>query len=259
MRTTTPEVFRDVKEYREKSSALELAQATFNEEGIYRALDNFAAQWYESNGRRAASVLDLCAASGLAAARVARRIPVASIDLVDIDPVALDSATYRLRDVGEVRHHTVDSIQFMTERKFDLVLANSAYHHIEDARKVGFLSRARLALADCGQLLLGEHFLPPYASQDEFREAVEIFYGALIEDLCARGENPDAIRVIRRAGLYCWEGHYEYKVSWSAFLQDLSMSGLAIRKYEVLWAPDRLRKVMAGSVALVLQATGASG
>jgi len=253
-----PDIFRDVTEYRGNSAALELAQGTFNEEALYQAIEEYAVQWYELQ-HRPASVLDLCAASGLAAGRVGRRIPVDFIDLVDVDEAALDYAIHRLSDGTPVCKHVVDAASFRPERKYDLVLANSAFHHIEDGRKVDFLKQARLALAEDGVILLGEHFLPPYSSFGGFRKAVESFYERLIPELLDQGEDDDAIRVIRRSGLYCWEGQYEYKVSWNIFLWDIARADLKIHEYRVLWAPPALRKFMAGTVAVALKPVATPG
>jgi SAM-dependent methyltransferase len=253
-----PDIFRDVTEYRGNSAALELAQGTFNEEALYRAIEDFAAHWYELQGRPA-SILDLCAASGLAAGRVRSRIPVDSIDLVDIDEAALNCAVQRLSACTSVCKHVVDAASFRPERKYDLVIANSAFHHIEDGRKVEFLKQARLGIAEDGLILLGEHFLPPYNSFGGFRKAVECFYELLIPELLDQGEDDAAIRVIRRSGLYCWEGQYEYKVSWNVFLWDIARADLKIHEYRVLWAPPTLRKFMAGTVAVALKPMSASG
>ena len=96
-----PRLFWGAKEYRDDPEALEMAQATFNEEGLYLALTCFAADWYRRTARPA-RVLDLCAATGLAALRVAETIPLAAVTLVDCDSRFLLRARLRLGDLPRV-------------------------------------------------------------------------------------------------------------------------------------------------------------
>src|SRR5215469_10203977 len=95
-----------------------------------------------------------------------------------------------------------DAASFTSSIPFDLVLANSAYHHIPDGHKVDFLKTARALVAEDGAILVGEHFLPPYKTSNEFRESVISFYTELIGELLTRGEPAPAIDVIRRSALY---------------------------------------------------------
>src|SRR5258708_34102095 len=155
-----PALFEGARGYKDDPQALEMAQATFNEEGLYASIADFAASWYEL-ANRPARIVDLCAATGLSAMRVSRRVPVASVTLVDSDPVALECAVHNLSNIPtEIRCE--DASNFTSPTPFDLVLVNSAYHHIPDNRKVEFLKAAGALVAEHGAVLLGEHFLPPY-------------------------------------------------------------------------------------------------
>lgn len=251
MLAAIPDVFRSAKEYAGDTSALELAQATFNEEALYGALQGYAQEWFR-RASRAAAVLDLCSASGLSSYWIARAIPVLSVDFVDVDAASLRAAAARMNGTAPVRTHIRDAAVFASTDRFDLVLANSAYHHIEDDRKRDFLKRASDALAPGGSILVGEHFLPPYDDAVEYQRAVLDFYEALVAELLRRNEPEDAIAVIRRSGLYCWQGFYEYKVCWNHFLQDVSDAGLRIATRRLLWAPPGTYSDYVGSIAVEL-------
>jgi|ERR1051326_1182652 SAM-dependent methyltransferase len=235
----TPSIFRGAREYKEIPEALELAQATFNEEGLYVAITEFAQQWFRYT-QRSARVLDLCSATGLSALRVSQVIPVSSVTLVEIDNGALIKALDHFDKSLTLYSFCADAVSFRDSRPFDLILMNSAYHHIEDSKKTAFLRNAAHLLAEGGAILMGEHFLPSYRSDEEFRQSVVSFYKRLIDELENRGEPAEAINVIRRSGLYCWEGIYEYKVSWERFSRDLNSAELYLLKSNVVWSyPDR--------------------
>jgi SAM-dependent methyltransferase len=252
--TTLPPLFRGAREYKDDPTALEMAQATFNEEGLYQSIADFAALWHERAGRPA-RVVDLCAATGLCTLRVSRRVPVASVTLVDSDPQVLERATQHLSDIpAEVR--LGDAAEFGSQSRYDLVLANSAYHHISDDRKIDFLRTARALVAEDGAILIGDHFLPPYCSNVEFKVSVEFFYGQLMAALESRGEPAAAINVIRRAALYCWQGEYEFKVSWPVFLEHCACAGLQIERVLGIWEPRCEMDVHVGTFAIWLRPSG---
>jgi len=212
-----------------------MAQATFNEEGLYRAIGDLAALWYRRTGRPARAV-DLCAATGLCALRVSRTVPVLSVTLVDSDANALQRAAQHL-SCTPTEVQVGDASEFSSSARYDLILANSAYHHIHDDRKIEFLRVARTLLADDGAILVGDHFLPPYSCRSEFRRSVEVFYGELVKALHNQGEPAEAIDIIRRSALYCWCGEYEYKVSFPIFLDHCRDAGLRVKHLYEVWRP----------------------
>jgi len=151
--------------------------------------------------------------------------------LVDVDQRALTLAKERLDDLQlkiDVITVREDAAAFQDGRRYDLVLMNSAYHHIENDKKAAFLVAARRSLSADGWIIMGEHFLPEYTDRHSFRESVIQYYSAIIEELIVNGEPSDAIQVIRQAGLYSWLGEYEYKVSWSIFMRDVQSANLKI-------------------------------
>ncbi len=245
-----PEIFRGAIDYKDDPAAFELAQKTFNEEGLYRAIASFGLDWYKTTGRRA-RVLDLCSSTGLCALRVANAIPLESVTLVDIDQSVLSIGREDFDKICPVYIHCLDAVTFQVGRPYDLILMNSAYHHIEDGRKVDFLNNAASLLDEGGEILIGEHFLSQYNNKNEYQESVVTFYTRLIEELERRKEPPEVINILRKAGFYCWEGVYEYKVSWPIFQKHFIQSGLTISMKNIVWSIAMRNRQFSGSCSFV--------
>lgn len=246
-----PAIFHGAKEYRDLPEALELAQRTFNEEAMYQRISAFARAWYRRKKRKA-RILDLCSATGWAALRVATTISPEFVTLVDLDGGALEKAQENFRGVSPVNVVLEDAVAYEDSQFYDLILMNSAYHHIEDDRKVAFLKRGAKHLAQDGIIVVGEHFLPAYGNEQEHNAAVVRFYSALIASLERRREPEAAIDVIRRSGLYCWERQYEYKVSFNRFKRDVLNAGLCVGEYERIWPETEAQSLPKTSGSFVL-------
>ena len=248
-----PPVFEGARDYRYDHSALEAAQQTFNEERLYQYLEDFARQWYVAHSRPA-TLLDLCSATGLAALRVAKSIPLSGVTLVDIDIHALERASKALSELGIVHQiRCEDAVTIHGAINYDIILMNSAYHHIEDERKATFMQNAASALAVGGVCIVGEHFISAYAGRSDFRRSVISFYKALITELERRSESSATIDVIRQSGLYCYRGEYEYKVSWDHFLQHVIQSGWRVDAESAAWVPYPEQSNHIGSYAIQLK------
>jgi SAM-dependent methyltransferase len=248
-----PQLFQGYQEYRHDPDALEIAQGTFNEEALYVAGQGFASDWWQ-RAQRKPRVLDLCCATGLFSCRVAERIPVEGITLVDTDGESLRRAVTRLSaSTPNLSAYCVDAATFSSPSAFDIILMNSAYHHIPDSRKLLFLQSARQTLTPEGRIILGEHFLPSYDGPQSFRESVIRFYSALIEALIIREASDQAVNTIRCAAVYTLERNYEFKVSWEHFHNDLTASSLVCEHFVPIWKPDILSSTFTGSAALVLR------
>jgi SAM-dependent methyltransferase len=228
---------------------VKIAQETFNEQGLYESILSFAKSWHEKTDRHP-RVLDLCSSSGLAAFHIAQKIPVSSITLVDTDLDALHSSKKIFQDSSyPVITQCADAVNFTNPEKYDLILMNSAYHHIENDRKVAFLKNASQNLASGGIIILGENFLPQYDNYEEHLHSVEKFYTELLAELSTRGASQGAIDVVATAGYYCWRRQFEYKVSWEVFQEDINISNLIVSHFDIVWSPKSADKKY-GSIAV---------
>ncbi len=250
-RKKCPDIFTEVRTKPISQNDIVCAQQTFNEEALYQAIEAYAAEWHRKS-RRPAKVLEMCSSTGLCALRVSTTIPVEKLTLVDIEPAALAAA-----ETIQSKAKTViaDAVIFRDDTIYDLILLNSAYHHIPQRRKAPFMKNVRRHLAIGGLVLVGDHFLPPYGNKPEFQEAVVNFYTALIADLLKQGSEPRAIEIIRQAAFDCWRGITEYKVSWPVFAGHFATAGLQEVFHRVVWAPPMRHNLPCpvGSVAVSLK------
>src|ERR1700746_3827862 len=75
-----PDIFRNVRTQTISQEDITRAQATFNEEGLYLAIEDYALEWHRVS-KRAARVLEMCSSTGLCALRVSSRVPVETLTL----------------------------------------------------------------------------------------------------------------------------------------------------------------------------------
>jgi SAM-dependent methyltransferase len=251
--TRVPEIFVGIRTQVITPSDVSRAQKTFNEEALYGAIEAGAKAWHRQE-RRPARVLEFCSSSGLCALRVSRVIDVESVTLVDIDPDPLAVARRRFRSSPRVSTVLADAVTYRAPHMFDVILLNSAYHHIANRSKARFLANVARHLAPGGRVLLGDHFLAPYQRPNDFRAAVVAFYAPLLGELTRRHTHARAVEIIRQAAYQCWNREVEFKVSWPVFQRHLVGSGLRLRDYRVVWSPTRnvSPDVVIGSVSGIL-------
>jgi SAM-dependent methyltransferase len=252
-----PKVFDgELIEYNFNHAGLELAQATFIEENCYREIALLAKKCFH-NYHRYIKILDLCSATGLASLRITSSIDVGQISLVDIDAKALFKGSTYFQSICSISLHCEDAVSFSSNSLYDLIVINSGYHHIDNDRKTAFLSNAASLLAVGGSIIVGDHFLPPYEDESEFRVSVVNFYTQLIQELKKQGEPNNAISVFRKSGLDCWQGHNEYKVSLNQFLKDVKKAELEVIDLIEVWKFSQCVPVhsssQAGSFVFLLQ------
>jgi len=233
---------------------LELAQATFNEQLLYDAIVSFARSWFDQ-AQRHPRILDLCAATGLAAKHVSAAIPVECITLVDTDQHALNESRKHFQAGFPVHRHCADAVTFDDGTRYDIILGNSAYHHIEDPRKNFFLKNATQLLTPGGIFILGDHFLPPHTDEASHIEAIEEFYRELVKELNLRRTDPQAVEVLRSAAKQGIYKNGEFKVCWRQFLQDVRLSSSELGETRIVWKHSRsnLPESLSGSIALCLK------
>lgn len=191
-----------------------------------------------------ANCLDLCCGTGLSLEHIARHRNAADIVGVDI------SANY-LAFANDVYSNTSVPIYFilgdavstaLPRQRWDLIMMASAYHHIEDERKIEFLRRVRSLLGSTGQAVVAENILPDYTEGEieEYKSAVRRFYDQVLRS--AREQNPQLPRfvegLIEKVAQYGFEGDYEYKVCMKIFKRHLDEGGLAIVSESRVWPVD---------------------
>ncbi len=188
-----------------------------------------------------ANVLELCCGTGLSMEAVIDHPNIAQIVGVDISESYLGFAekTYQEKPIRPsfIRADAVD-IE-LEEGIWDVILLASAYHHIEDERKVTFLKKVKRLLRPGRSAFFAENILPPYQVGDRssYCAAVRLFYDEVLRT--AREENQnlptEVEQLIERVAVYGFDGDYEYKVHYDIFKAHLAEAGLRVLKEERVW------------------------
>lgn len=206
-----------------------------------------------------ANVLDLCCGTGLSMRDLVRHSNIASVVGVDISQQYLAFSRARFKDLPHVSFLHGDAVECeLPEMHWDVVVLASAYHHIEDERKVRFLHRVARLLKPGGCAVMAENILPPYQSGDSasYSSAVALFYREVLgHALAVNKELPPFVQgLIHRVAQYGHDGDYEYKVCMNVFLDHLSQCPLRIERVEKVW-PDRgpLSVTSGGNYSLLLK------
>jgi ubiquinone/menaquinone biosynthesis C-methylase UbiE len=231
-----PELFQGSRDYRFVGAAVEDGHATFQEQKLYEAIMLGAVKQWKKLGRPLV-VCDLCSATGGCAEHVEKGIPISTLYLVDNEPTMIAGAKAKPWAAGQVQVIEADAVTWNAPEPIDLILMNSAYHHIEDDRKQEYLRNARRMLGPDGLILVGEHFLPEYdrSSRASYQDSVLRFYGERLRYLERLGTPEAQVAVIRQTARYCWLREYEFQVSSRLFRSDVETAQLTIIGWERVW------------------------
>jgi len=233
---TIPAILDVRRPYESEPAITALGHTTATERDLYQRIVAEATAQAKRLARPVA-VLDICSAGGGSACHVSNAVTCSSLVLVDIDETMCAAARNRDWPIRNVSVQCADAVQWRSPEQFDLILANSAYHHIEDCNKVGFLANLAELLATDGRIIVGDHFLPDYSDGDleAYRASVLLFYTQRIGELEGRGDSKDAVDVIRQTGRYCWEQRYEFQVSMRVFKRDVAAAKLVSENAVRVW------------------------
>lgn len=195
------------------------------------------------DARPGSRVLDVCCGTGMSLLGAISHPHLAHAVGVDVAAPLLGFARSRFAAsgrVGLVRADAADRI--FPPATFDLVIASSAYHHIEHDRKHAFLVTCRTVLRPGGRLLMAENVLPPYDDDDGYDRAVRTLYSAVEAAALQRYPAlPGAIRsMLDEDVALSLRREHEFKVDRRRLLADVARAGLAIDEETCVWAVDPL-------------------
>lgn len=249
-------------DYRDDPEAYEIEQRSRPDEMmmIEHACQR-AAQWLD--GCVDAYALDLCCGTGLSTRCLAEHPHISGVTGVDNCGSYLDYARKVLADCRVVPILLKDDSVTVSSKRlgrdsWDLVMMASAYHHIENSRKIRFLRRVRNLIGRTGCAIMAENVLPEYAEgkPEEYKRAVEVFYHEVLRT--ARASNPNlparVESLIERVAQYGYDGDYEYKVSMGILRQHLNLVGLSIADETCVWPINGELGAEAGNFVFVLKA-----
>ena len=117
----------------------------------------------ELDARPNSHLLDLCCGTGMSLLGVVSHPHLSLAVGVDLSFRLLDFAKRRYAPFGNVRFVRADAAQrIFRPGSFDIVIASSAYHHIEPHRKNIFVAACHEVLKPEGRLIVAENLLPPF-------------------------------------------------------------------------------------------------
>ncbi len=185
-------------------------------------------------------IIDFCCGTGIFPRTLLSKLNNVKYLGLDINKNFINFAQEKLKDE---RFNFVygNSVNFKIDRKFDIALATSSYHHIEDTEKINFLKNICSCLKEDGVLVIYEKFIESFSNKVEAIDSAEKFYLERIKYMINTEElsenqlfalfNEQYLSAIR---------HEEYKVDLQRFKNDIENSGLKIKEQHKLWPKENL-------------------
>lgn len=180
-------------------------------------------------------ILDMCCGTAIFARGWISRLNQYYIEYtgVDVNQSFLDYANEKLPDKSRFRFVYGDAATIKLDAKFDIAVATSSYHHIEDERKVEFLRNIYEHLEGNGILIIYEKTVAPFYTAKQAEKSGIDFYNKRIkylkktEKLSAKQlfalKNEMYLTAIRKE---------EYKVSDYQLHEDLLLAGFVVKGSE---------------------------
>ncbi len=245
-------LFKRRLDYKTHPRYLDLAQNTVNEMAQYIKTKEIVKELFDDKKILA---IDFCTGTGLFAISILSAICVDKIILLDVDKRFINFTRKRLKEHSNIEFILEDALTFTAEEKAHLILLGSAYHHIEDSKKIIFLRNVERNLRSDGYVLMADHFIPVYNNEEDYSHSIVEFYSKLIKYLELVGTSSTAIRIIKQVAYYGYIHEYEYKVSYKIFRDHLNQTNLVVGKEYRVW-PERNGKFLdpkVGSFVIVLR------
>ncbi|KKU99849.1 MAG: Methyltransferase [Parcubacteria group bacterium GW2011_GWA2_48_9] len=133
-----------------------------------------------------------------------------------------------------------DAVDYNHSEKVDLILASSAYHHIEDERKIDFLKKVHSQLKDDGIAVFCENLIDDYSNLEERAISVTDFYTKRIDEMRALGITDRRIELVQRILKYELDRDYEWKNSYNIFMKNLGEVGFKILGEYKVWPSTKM-------------------
>jgi ubiquinone/menaquinone biosynthesis C-methylase UbiE len=209
---------------------------------MQRAAAEIAVKYLD--GVPGATALDLCCGTGISMESLVAHPNVILVVGVDISLRYLEYArkVYANSRLAPILIHGDAVLAPLPRERWDIVMLASAYHHIEDDRKIQFLRRVHSLIGACGRAVIAENILPIYDINDrqDYNRAVSDFYSEVLST--ARRHNPHlpnhVADLIQRVAQYGVDGAHEYKVSMAILHEHLAEAQLQVVEQRTVWPED---------------------
>jgi SAM-dependent methyltransferase len=204
--------------------------------------------------RRPATVIDLCCGTCEILSRIAPHPKIGRFIGVDKERDYLDFAKSRLTGIDGIELVLGDAAECDLGASAEIIIASSAYHHIENERKTGFLRNIIRHMKPDAKVVFAENILPSFEDEDGRIIAARSFYGKRIEEARELGMDDEVLALLRQVMDFEVRREYEWKVDYTRFMRDLEGAGFEIMRKNMVWPTDSgFADPLAGDYVLVAE------
>ncbi|MBI4599828.1 class I SAM-dependent methyltransferase [Candidatus Uhrbacteria bacterium] len=224
----------------------ELAKRQYPPFGGLRSTRGFDAR---KNIEQTIDLLDVCSGPMEFPNHLSMLFPSLKATCVDINDQFMSEGKKRF---SRWKMIMADVVLMHLEKKFSVITASSAYHHIPDTKKEQFLKNLSRHLVGGGFILVCDNFIPRYGRGSR-KKAVDTYYRELKKYFKKGHATSEAQEIISGVHTQDREQGGEYKVSFEMFKKQCARSGFEITTDIPVWQPRPLQKDNAGSHVIVLK------
>jgi ubiquinone/menaquinone biosynthesis C-methylase UbiE len=193
---------------------------------------------YEENKKlKEINILDLCSGPGNFVNHLSFVFPNINITCVDLN---VNFINVGRKVFKKWRFVEGDATKIILNKKFDFIVASSAYHHVEDKDKSNFLKTIYNHLTDGGTAIICENFLPDYKTNSERKKSINKYYDELEKWFSVGNATNEAIKIIKDVRKQELNNEEEHKVSRKIFNEHVGKSGLKITTDIAVWQTHSL-------------------
>ncbi len=168
-------------------------------------------------------VLDIAGGTGIGSANLCGLDNVKEITVLDSDPQLLAIAAAKSEKIKTMEARMQD---FSLPKKYNLVIASYAYHHLPDKEKTAFCKKLASYLSPDGEILLLEIC-------GARGKEIEQYYDDVME---RSPDNPDLARFLKWTAARDTAINGEFKVPLDRVLEDFKEAGLTAIETRKVWA-----------------------
>ena len=211
-----------------------------------------------ANPKGLTSILDLCCGTGIFPRRWLSQLKNIVCVGVDTNQAFLDFAHEQLDGKFNCTFVRGDAVSKIIDKKFDIVIGTSAYHHIPDEQKGAFLGNIKRHLKKDGVGIIYEKFIFPFNSPVEAARSGTNFYEERIYDMMKEEQLSEVQLFALFNEMYLTAVRKEeFKVPYDKFIADLKATGFEVISEVKLWPEDnRFNDPKVGDFVIVFKKSG---
>ena len=180
-------------------------------------------------------ILDLCCGTGIFPRLFLKKLKNIKYVGVDINKEFINWGKSKLKN-KDYSFFIKDAITYKSNKKSDIILMTSAYHHIIDNNKVPFLNTAKKHLKSGGKIIFYEKVVAPWKNLQEQIQSGTEFYKERIYHLLAKEKVSNTILFALYDEMYLTAiRKEEQKVDYNYILSDFKKAGMKVEFEKRIW------------------------